>query len=484
MLETGTVLQNRYAIDGVVGSGGMGRVYLARQTLLGGRRVALKEVAFDHGDVETREVALAAFRQEAQTLSALSHPNLVDVKDFFEDEGRVYLVMDFVDGTTLEEIANGHPLPVAQVLEYSHELASVLAYLHNSDPPIIFRDLKPANIMQDTTGHIRVVDFGLAKVLDGSPARPYITGTPGYAPIEQLLSLSLPADERSDIYGLGATLYFLLTGQTPPHAGSRLDEDALRPPHETVPETPLWLSTGIVRMMALRPEDRFQNILQVQAMLAAGQARPAHDVPKESDLTPLRLEGHLRDILGRRYPVRLLNVDNARVRFACALPRLVVQPRELFFHVPGTEEAVPVSFRLLDQRAGRDTSIFDVELLSPPLSVYRILRARRSSWRVICPTPLQCRFLKRKQTAQVIDLSATGCRLVSAAPTPLGEPLPLRLSLGDPRLPDIDVSVQVCWSKVRPDHQYESGVILMHSGPESRDVLELYLEQAEARRPG
>jgi serine/threonine protein kinase len=457
----------------------MGRVYLARQTMLKGRRVAIKEVVFDDVEADDRDAALDAFRHEAETLASLSHPNLVDVKDCFEDDGRVYLVMDFVDGQTLQDVVAAHgPLPTSTVLEYARQLTSVLGYLHQSEPPILFRDLKPANVMLTSSGLVRLVDFGLAQVLDGSAPRPYVLGTPGFAPIEQLMSISLPCDERSDVYGLGATLYYLLTGEVPADASSRLLEDNLPPPHVLVADVPGWLSVGVVKMMALRAEDRFQNILQVQAMLASGQSmRPLDLGSPATDLTPFRLEGFLRDILGRRYPVKLLNVDNARLRFACALPRLVVQPRELFFHLPEATEAVPVSFRLLDQRTGRDTSIFDVQLISPPLSVYRILRARRSAWRMVCAVPLRGRVVDRQIDAQVLDLSSTGCRISSTTPAPMGEPFLLRLFLGDPQLPDIEVSAQVCWSKMRTDGQYESGIILIHTGAESRDVLELYLEQ-------
>ena len=170
MLEPGTVLQNRYTIEKLLGQGGRGKVYLARQETLGGRHVALKETSFDFVPHADRNKVVAQFHREARLFSSLSHANLVDVKDAFEENGLHYLVMDYVSGTTLEEHASkqGGPLDWQQVCEWGDQLCDVLEYLHSRRPPIIFRDLKPGNVMLDEQGNLRLIDFGIARVLEAA----------------------------------------------------------------------------------------------------------------------------------------------------------------------------------------------------------------------------------------------------------------------------------------------------------------------------
>ena len=113
-----------------------------------------------------REAALAQFRLEAQILHSLEHPGLPRLYDFFEDDGKQYLVMEMIRGSTLESVVSRNPVSKAQALRWLHELCSVLHYLHTHDPPVIFRDLKPTNVMLTIDGHIKVIDFGIAKVWD------------------------------------------------------------------------------------------------------------------------------------------------------------------------------------------------------------------------------------------------------------------------------------------------------------------------------
>ncbi|MGH2516515.1 MAG: protein kinase domain-containing protein, partial [Ktedonobacterales bacterium] len=209
-------LAGRYLVLKNVGQGGMAAVYKATN-LRSGATVAIKEMSQDGLSPSDLAEALASFRSEAKMLADLRHPNLPRVYESFEDNTRQYLVMEFIDGETLEQRqqrANGAALPQAEVLGWARQLCDVLTYLHNRKPPIIFRDLKPANIMLTPNGQIKLIDFGIARVF--APGRVHDTqvlGTPGFAPPEQYGKAQ--TDVRADLYALGCTLYQLLTGYDP-----------------------------------------------------------------------------------------------------------------------------------------------------------------------------------------------------------------------------------------------------------------------------
>jgi serine/threonine-protein kinase len=262
MLEPGTTLQRGYVIEKVLGRGGMGAVYLARQASLGGRRVAIKEIVIPTQSPEERDQAVAQFQKEAEILASLEHPGLVDVKDYFEENGSQYLVMAFIDGSTLEEVcrpAPADPPPVAQVVDWMLAVCDVLAYLHEHEPPVIVRDLKPSNVMLDANGRIRVIDFGIARVFDDvSHTSTFLkgAGTVGFAPIEQHGGGT--TDPRSDVYGLGATTYRLLTGMIAPGAVALVTGEAtLTPPSVLNPRVTPPLEAVVLRMMSARKEDRY-----------------------------------------------------------------------------------------------------------------------------------------------------------------------------------------------------------------------------------
>lgn len=208
----GHVLQGRYRILKPIGRGGMGAVYLAEHTVLGGQ-VAVKEMVDTCSDPAERARVIAQFQSEARLLYTLKHPNLPRVFEYFEDAGRHYLVMDYIEGETLEKILEHRmdPLPEAQVLSWAEQICDVLVYLHTHEPPIIFRDLKPSNIMLDTSSTIKLIDFGIARNFHPDKHTDTLKmGTPGYAPPEQYggQGQTLP---QSDLYALGATLHRLLT---------------------------------------------------------------------------------------------------------------------------------------------------------------------------------------------------------------------------------------------------------------------------------
>lgn len=219
---TGTLLQEtliagRYQLVSRIGQGGMGAVYKAIDTRFNNRPVAIKEMSSAGLSPARLQEAEAAFEREAHLLADLLHPNLPRIYDHFTENERSYLVMDFIEGQTLEEYLvqiGGGPLPVDQVIKWAEQLCDVLNYLHTHQPPIIFRDLKPSNVMLSGSGHLYLIDFGIARIF--KPGKQHDTvalGSPGYAAPEQYgKAQSTP---RSDIYSLGALLHHLLTGLDP-----------------------------------------------------------------------------------------------------------------------------------------------------------------------------------------------------------------------------------------------------------------------------
>ncbi len=233
ILESGTILRGRYEILELVGQGGMGAVYKAGDVRLQGRICAVKEVLPNLSEsASEEELAQIAeqFRIEASTLARLDHPNLPKVSDYFADNGREYLVMDFVEGRDLYEVLheamrNNVFLDEQQVLDWATQLLDALEYMHNQDPPVVHRDIKPSNIKLTPRGTVKLVDFGLVKVLQSNDSRTVTVvqgrGTVAYTPLEQYGGDSGFTDARSDIYAMGATLYHLLTGQPPVDAKER-----------------------------------------------------------------------------------------------------------------------------------------------------------------------------------------------------------------------------------------------------------------------
>jgi serine/threonine protein kinase len=218
MLPQGHVLQGRYRITRRIGGGGMGTVYLAEDTRLPGRQCAVKEASPSQLPPEDRQWASDAFRQEAQMLATLSHAGLTAVTDFFSETASLYLVMDYVPGKTLEQVLEDTPsgrLPHGQVLNIVRQLCDVLSYLHSQNPPVIFRDLKPSNVMLMPDGQVKLIDFGIARFFKSTKSHDTVTlGTPGYAAPEQWGTAG-QSDARSDVYGLGVLLLHLATGYDP-----------------------------------------------------------------------------------------------------------------------------------------------------------------------------------------------------------------------------------------------------------------------------
>ncbi len=214
-LRKGTVRQGRYRIERWLGGGGGGNVYLAVHVYLK-HQYAIKEIYETPGmSAAERKGARQRFLQEAQLLASLSHANLPKVGDFFEENNRFYLIMDYIEGQTLKQILAAAPgmLDEKRAIGWGIQVCHVLEYLHSQHPPIIFRDLKPSNLMLTPEGQIKLIDFGIARrFAPGKSGDTENLGTPGYAPREQYMGQTEP---RSDIFALGATLYHLVTGEDP-----------------------------------------------------------------------------------------------------------------------------------------------------------------------------------------------------------------------------------------------------------------------------
>jgi serine/threonine protein kinase len=271
-----SLLQQRYVIAGQAGKGGMGAVYQAVDTRDTHRRVAIKEMSQGHLSDAGLADATAQFQREAALLGRLSHPNLPHIYDAFNERGRSYLVMDFIDGKTLLQLlkeSGFRPLPVAQVLGYALQLCDVLAYLHQQHPPIIFRDLKPTNVMVTANGHVFLIDFGIARIFkEGQEQDTALLGSPGYAAPEQ--HGSAQTNPRSDLYSLGATLHCCLTGRDPYNADDRF---TFPPVRQYNPQVPVELDQLIQRLLALDERQRPASAVEVGQALVKISRQAAED---------------------------------------------------------------------------------------------------------------------------------------------------------------------------------------------------------------
>lgn len=284
MIElVGKTLQGRYKIERFLGQGGMSTVFLGEHLRLG-RKLAIKALA--PGVTNARQL-----EAEARIMASLSHPGLALVLDFFEESGRIYMVMEFVSGRDLEQVAKLAPKPLSQrrVLEFAEQMLDVLDYLHSQEPPVIVRDLKPGNVMMDDGGRLRLIDFGLAKRLQPVPGGMELgMGSMGFAPIEQYGRGV--ADQRSDLYALGAVMLFLLSDLVPPDAAARLKEKAPlpdpRPLNDSVTDS-VW--SALEAMLELEPNRRPQSAAAVRQLLGLvpGPVEPQPVAKPTSRLCPV-----------------------------------------------------------------------------------------------------------------------------------------------------------------------------------------------------
>ncbi|GHO88811.1 protein kinase domain-containing protein [Dictyobacter formicarum] len=278
LLTSAYELKQRYHILQKLGQGGFGAIYKAADLLFNDTPRAVKEMGMRGLDEQETKDAIVAFRNEATLLANLSHPNLPRIYDHFEEHGRWYLVMDYIEGETLEkrlEQAPGGYLPLKEVVELGIQLCTVLSYLHSHEPPIIFRDLKPDNVMLTADGQVYLIDFGIARFFKPGQTKDTMNlGTPGYAAPEQYGRMQTTI--RSDIYSLGATLYQLISGIHPgltPFLQQPLDLDASQPAN-------VALEKLVMQMLELKEDQRprdaqvvKQELQNVQQMLQSASVK-------------------------------------------------------------------------------------------------------------------------------------------------------------------------------------------------------------------
>lgn len=261
MARLGEIIDGKYEVLREVGRGGMSVVYLAMDKRLN-KQWAIKEFRKDKDDA-SKQVALKALLDEANLMKKLDHPTLPRIVDIIENNQNVYVIMDYIEGESLNKVLDAYGAqPQEAVIEWAKQLSDVLDYLHTQQPPVIYRDMKPANIMLKPDGTVRLIDFGIAREYkEGKEGDTEAIGTRGYAAPEQFGGRG-QTDARTDIYSLGVTLYHLVTGKNP-----------AEPPYEIYPIRH-WnpsFSSGlewlIQKCTQLNPGDRYQSCAEVTYVL-------------------------------------------------------------------------------------------------------------------------------------------------------------------------------------------------------------------------
>jgi eukaryotic-like serine/threonine-protein kinase len=271
-LASNTVLNGRYEIVRRIGGGGMGAVYLAKDRNLGDAPRAVKEMVESHLDPAQHEKAIGDFKRESLLLTSLEHPCIPTIYDYFYDEhlGRFYLVMKYISGGDLASrmrSAVGGRLDEKTVTDWGMQVADVLDYLHSRPKPIIYRDLKPANLMIDgNTGRVMLIDFGIARWVSQQEKGVTAVGTMGYAPPELFSGRVQPA---SDVYSLGATMFHLLTGADPQDNPLLIFDFSKNPrPRQITPSISSEMELILMRTVEYRPEDRYRTAGELRNELA------------------------------------------------------------------------------------------------------------------------------------------------------------------------------------------------------------------------
>lgn len=263
-----SMLSERYFILDKIAQGGMSAVYKAEDHRLQDRVVAIKEMTVSMLSEEDRQPALESFQREAKLLAQLAHPNMVRVSDYFYENDRYYMVMEYIEGESLHSLLESQtqPFAEAQVLVWAVQLCDVLGYLHAQKPKIIYRDIKPSNVMiTSDAGDVKLIDFGIARFYKPGQKKDTVEfGTSGYAPPEQYGKAQ--TDERSDIYALGVMMHQLLTLHDP---GTTLFK--LPPVRQLRSEISSSVANAIAKAAAPNPEDRYASAIEFRlALLDAG----------------------------------------------------------------------------------------------------------------------------------------------------------------------------------------------------------------------
>ena len=275
-LEPGTLLLERYSIVKRVGGGGMGSVYQARDKRLADRLCAVKEMIELFADESQRSKAIDDFKREAEVLAQLEHPSIPTIYDYFIEGGRYYLVMKWIGGGDLAEQMRlrGGRVEEVTVTKWAIQICDVLHFIHSQRPPIIYRDLKPANLMlDDRASRVMLVDFGIARIVRPTEKGVTAIGTMGYAPPELFAGKVEP---RSDVYSLGATLFHMLTGSDPQDNPLLIFDFTKNPrPREIYPGITTEMERILMKAVAHKPEERHSSALEFMRALEDHYSRVA-----------------------------------------------------------------------------------------------------------------------------------------------------------------------------------------------------------------
>ena len=269
VLPPGTILSERYEIVKRLGKGGMGSVYLAKDQRLSNTLRAVKQMVVEFIDMDQYTKAIDDFRREAEVLASLDHPAIPSIYDYFIQEGYYYLVMKCVAGKDLEQMLEATPggiIDEKRVTQWGIQLCDVFQYIHSRNPPIIYRDMKPANVMYDEEANrIYIIDFGIARFVASSQANVTAIGTVGYAPPELFIGMVTPA---TDIYSLGASLIHLLVGHCPvSHPVNGFNFGTNPPPNKINPKLSQSINDILVKSVSSRARDRYASAGEMKQAL-------------------------------------------------------------------------------------------------------------------------------------------------------------------------------------------------------------------------
>jgi serine/threonine protein kinase len=264
-LKEGTCLHGRYTVVRLLGEGGMGAVYLCEDLEVKGKTWALKEMCLKYAPSFFQEQAVNQFKREVQILATLNHPNLPHISHFFQHEENYFLVMEYVEGQNLAQVLQERRGMVKEheAVSWALQICEVLDYLHSQPQPIIYRDLKPSNIMLTPRGQVKLIDFGIARFFDPCKVTDtFKMGSVGFSPPEQYRGKG-STDSRSDIYSLGATMHFLLTNRDPQDEAPF----SFPPPRTLNPGLSPKIDRIVVKALEYKKEKRFSSIAEMKKAL-------------------------------------------------------------------------------------------------------------------------------------------------------------------------------------------------------------------------
>jgi serine/threonine protein kinase len=314
LAKPGQIIKDRYCIKKILGEGGMSRVFLAEDQRLHSKLWAVKEMSPSGTDEETQEMKVQ-FEKEAQILCRLNHANLPKVADYFIEADSNYLVMEYIEGEILFDILQRTSgfIKEEDLRDWGVQLCEALEYLHGQSPPIIYRDIKPKNIILTPGGKIKLIDFGIARLFDMSKVSDtIIIGTPGFASPEQYGKGQ--TDQRSDIYSLGATLYNLATKLDPSD-----NPFCFVVPSTIDTELSNAFDNAILKALNLRPRDRFQSAAEFREALSLRHTTvlPFLSTPSESSLSLEISDSHMVFELDNQLETaeKLLTIKNTGGKF-------------------------------------------------------------------------------------------------------------------------------------------------------------------------